>query len=36
MTGVNCLEFTVGLDTCGSLIYSRPRTNQLGKQSSGK
>jgi hypothetical protein len=30
MTGVNYLEFTVGLGTCGSLIYSRPRTNQLG------
>jgi len=28
MTGVNCLEFTVGLGTCGSLIYSKPRTTR--------
>ena len=36
MTGVNCLEFTVGLGTCGSLIYSKPRTSQVGKRSLGK
>ena len=36
MTGVNCLEFTVGLGTCGSLIYSKPRTTQLGNLTIGK
>ena len=36
MTGVNCIEFTVGLCTRGSFIYSRLSTNQLGKLTIGK
>jgi hypothetical protein len=28
--------WVTGLGTCGSLIYSRPRTSQVGKQSLGK
>ena len=31
MTGVNYVEFALGLGTNGSLIYSRPITNHLGK-----
>ena len=34
--GVNCIEFTVGLSTCGSFIYSKLSTNQLGKLTIGK
>jgi len=36
MTGVNCIEFALGLGTCGSLIYSRLRTSHLGKLTIGK
>ena len=35
-TGVNCIEFTVGLGTCGGFIYSRLSTNYLGKLTIGK
>ena len=36
MTGVNYVEFALGLGTGGSLIYSKPRTSQLGKLTIGK
>ena len=36
MTGVNCIEFAVGLGTRGSFIYSRLSTNHLGKLTIGK
>ena len=36
MTRVNYIEFAPGLGTCGSLIYTRPRTSHLGKLTIGK